>query len=277
MATFADRLTERVAQVGAPICVGLDPHLDLIPGMPSEDEPDIVARAVYQFCEQAIEALAPVAAVLKPQAAFFEQLGAPGVAVLQRVIALAQSQGLFVLLDAKRGDIGSTARAYARATLSDAGPMRADAVTVSPYLGPESLQPFEALFSEGKGIFVLVRTSNPGAGPWQRDLGVADAVAEWVAKHPGSAGAVVGATLPAEECRAWRAKLPDTWLLLPGFGAQGAAVEQAAPFLANGGRGLAAAARSVLFGSDAPHEVRDRIAERARAFAASVAELHRNG
>ncbi|HHO49324.1 MAG TPA: orotidine-5'-phosphate decarboxylase [Deltaproteobacteria bacterium] len=269
MSTFSERLAARVAAVGSSTCVGLDPHLERIPGIGADDGPEARARVVETFCLSAIEAVADVVAAVKPQSAFFEVLGAPGVAALQEVVAAARRAGLFVVLDAKRGDIGSTAEAYARATLDDDGPMGADAVTLSPYLGPESLEPFERRMERGKGVFVLVRTSNPGAAPWQRQHGLAGAVAAWVAARPQGAGAVIGATLSASEARHWRSTLPDSWLLVPGLGAQGAGPEQLAPLLGASGRTLATASRSVLFG--APGSDPGAIRERALAFRSAVA------
>lgn len=272
MSTFAERLAARVAAVGSATCVGLDPHLDRIPGIEADDGPGVRAGAVRRYCLGVIEAVSDVVAAVKPQSAFFEALGAPGVAVLQEVVAEARRRGLFVVLDAKRGDIGSTAEAYARATLDDDGPMGADAVTLSPYLGPESLEPFVRRMDAGKGVFVLVRTSNPGAGPWQRDLGLAEAVAAWVAAHPHGAGAVIGATLPADEARHWRQRLPDSWLLVPGFGAQGAGPGQLGPFFGASGRALINASRSVLFGASGPGDLA-QVRDRALAFRDAVGSI----
>ena len=203
---FGPRLAARVAAT-APAVVGIDPHLDRIPGMPTSDR-SAQAAAVAAFSAQVIDAVADVVAAVKPQVAFFEQLGAPGVAALEATCQRAKEAGLLVLLDAKRGDIGSTARAYVRATLDDDGPIGADAVTLSPYLGPESLDPFVAYArAHGKGLFVLLRTSNPGAGPWQRETAIAERVASWVrtvnADGRGTVGVVVGATLP-QEAPHWR-------------------------------------------------------------------------
>lgn len=269
-ATFAERLAARVNAVGAPLCVGLDPHLSRIAGLDAAD----AAAGVWAFSERVIEAVAPHAAMLKPQSAFFEALGAPGVAVLQRVIRRAQGAGLLVLLDAKRGDIGSTAEAYARATLDDAGPMGADAVTLSPYLGPESLAPFADRFVDGKGAFVLVRTSNPGAGPWQVQGGIAERVAGWVEDHAQSAGAVIAATLPSGEGARWRARMPTAWFLVPGVGAQGATPAQVHGHRrADGSGALITSSRAVLFpatGADAPDEVVVAVGRRARTLAAAL-------
>jgi len=263
---FHARLQARVDTGGAPVCVGLDPHRARIGGGALDADPAVRAQAVEDFAMDALAAMAPSAAVVKPQVAFFEALGPLGAGVLHRTVVRARELGLIVLLDAKRGDIGSTAEAYAEA-IFDHPPGDADAVTLSPYLGPESLAPFVA--REGRGCFVLVRTSNPGAAPWQAATGAAEAVAAWIATQPRSVGAVVGATLPAEECRHWRERLPGRWILAPGFGAQGADAEVLAEL---GPQVLATASRSVLFGTspEAPGERRSAIARRAAQFRDTV-------
>jgi len=285
---FGDRLAEAVRRTGVPGCVGLDPHLDRLP--------DAVARGVSPaeaariFCLGAVEAVAGVVPAVKPQVAFFEALGAPGVAALEEVVAAARAAGLLVVLDAKRGDIGSTAEAYAHGTLDDDGPLGADAVTLSPYLGPESLAPFLVRCEQGKGVFVLVRTSNPGAGPWQVDGPdpVAPRVAAWVeaesarsagATGLGSVGAVVAATV-RDEAAAWRAAMPHAWLLVPGFGAQGGTLEDVRALVRPDGLGaLVNSSRGVLFprpgvGED---DWRAGIARRAGELAARLAPLGPGG
>ncbi len=269
---FGPRMTARVART-APAVVGIDPHLSRIPGMPSGDRA-AQAEAVASFSAHVIEAVADVVAAVKPQVAFYEQLGAPGVAALEATCRRAQEAGLMVILDAKRGDIGSTAKAYVQATLADDGPLGADAVTLSPYLGPESLSPFvEHARAHGKGLFVLLRTSNPGAGPWQRDTGIAEQVAAWVrevnADGLGTAGVVVGATLP-HEAPHWRDAVGDAWMLVPGFGAQGATADDVrGHFLAGGSGALVTSSRGVLFpssGYDAADRLTASIRDRARAL-----------
>ena len=264
--SFSDRLTTAVRKT-APIVVGLDPHLDLLPSelrrvferLEGADRRAAAAEAAQRFCLGALEALSGKVGVIKPQVAFFEALGAPGVAALAFVVQVAKQMGFIVLLDAKRGDIGSTAKAYAQATLADDGPMGADAVTLSPYLGAESLMPFVEHCSENKGAFILIRTSNPGAGAWQE--GIAGRVADWITaenrlrldeRSLGPLGAVVAATLP-EEAHLWRKKLPHSWLLVPGYGAQGAtAADVRQHFRPDGLGALVAASRSILFGNDGP-------------------------
>jgi len=199
---------------------------------------------------------------VKPQAAFFEQLGPPGMAALHEVVQYARQAGVLVILDGKRNDIGSTAEAYAEGYLGDEPRgWGADALTVSPYLGEDSLRPFvEVCRRRGAGIFVLVKTSNPGGGQFQ-DL-VADGrplyrhVAEFVQRLAvetqgacgyGAVGAVVGATYP-EQLAELRGAMPDTWFLVPGYGAQGgAARDVAAAFDAQGMGALINNSRGIIF------------------------------
>jgi orotidine-5'-phosphate decarboxylase len=274
---FGERLAQRVVAVGSPCCVGLDPHLSRVPGLTEGASREEAAEAVRAFCVGVIDAVHDVVPAVKPQLAFFEQLGSPGVAALEAVVQAAKDAGMIVIVDAKRGDIGSTAEAYARAFLDDDGPIGGDAITLSPYLGPESLDPFLARTSVGKGLFLLVRTSNPGAGPWQRDSGLAEQAARWIAganvlsEELGSVGAVIGATLP-DEAPHWRARLPRAWFLVPGYGAQGAGPDEVRPHFLPGGLGaLITSSRGVLFGregregGDWPTAVRQRAIELARA------------
>lgn len=259
MTPFAERLATRV-RATVPLCVGLDPHLERLPDgiRPEPGDREGAAEAVVTFGTALLDALEGRVPVLKPQVALFEALGSPGVAALEQLVAEARRRGILVLLDAKRGDIGSTAEAYARATLDDDGPLGADAVTLSPYLGPESLSPFLRRARADKGLFVLVRTSNPGSDGWQGqgDDGVAARVANWIESASrslsgdsglGPVGAVVGATLP-EGVAAWRARMPHAWLLVPGFGAQGGTLDDVRPAFREDGLGaLVVSAREVLF------------------------------
>jgi orotidine-5'-phosphate decarboxylase len=275
---FGDKLAEAVGRRGTAACVGIDPQLDKIPGLDLRAGLEERAERVRRFSLEVVEAVAGIVAVIKPQSAFFEQLGAPGLAALAEVVGAARQAGLIVLLDGKRGDIGSTAEAYAAAQLDEGGPIGADAVTVSPYLGPESLAPYERRLQQGKGIFVLVRTSNPGAAPWQLETGVAERVADWVASRCpgpgwGPVGAVVGATLPAEEVARWRAAMPRSWLLVPGFGAQGAGPDDIRAHFGPDGLGaLVSSSREVLYapGAQPDRDVRQAIRARATTFAAAV-------
>jgi len=205
--------------------------------------------------------VAPLVAIVKPQSAFFEELGPAGGEALHSVIEHARRLGLLVLLDGKRNDIGSTARAYAAAYLGGDSPWGADALTVSPYLGDDSLQPFfEQAASAGAGVFVLVKTSNPGGRLFQ-DLPVGEHklyqfVAGWLADQTrgklgqcrySDIGAVVGATYPAELTEL-RQAMPHNWFLVPGFGAQGAgAADVAAAFDEDGLGAIVNSSRGVIF------------------------------
>jgi orotidine-5'-phosphate decarboxylase len=267
IANFADRLAEEVARKRSQLAVGLDPRLDLLP-MELRGEAVLgraaAASAVTRFCRGIVEAVAPHVVAVKPQAAFFEVFGSEGVRALEEVCAHARSVGLLVVLDAKRGDIGSTSRAYAGAYLEpgpDGVPL-ADAMTVSPYLGHDSVEPFlAACRRHGAGVFFLVRTSNAGAADVQdavlsdgRPLWhyVADLVRTWGEALVGergmsSVGAVVGATHPRAVSEA-RKLLPRSPLLLPGVGAQGATpADVARAFTAGEASALVTAARSVIF------------------------------
>ena len=216
MTSFFSRLQSRARQIGSLLCVGLDPH--------PADLAAPTAAAARDFCLRLIAATADVAAAFKPNAAFFEAFGPEGMAALRDVIA-AVPNDIPVVLDAKRGDIASTAEAYARAAFETLG---ADAITLSPYLGHDSLAPF--LADPARGVFLLCKTSNPGAGDLQ-DLPLADRfpaqrLFERVAEQArgwnvnDNLGLVVGATHP-EALAAVRRVAPDLWILAPGVGAQG--------------------------------------------------------
>jgi orotidine-5'-phosphate decarboxylase len=273
---FSDRLAAAVRARRSVVCVGLDPVLERMPPELVEkyrpqaaDLGDAVAvSACFQeFCSGVIDAVAGVAACVKPQAAFFEQYGAAGWQALAAVVKCAHEYGLPVILDVKRGDIASTGAAYGKAAFGGAagfgGPlagMAADAVTVSPYLGDDSLQPLVDHCARGRGVFVLTRTSNPGAALLQEVevdgrplfLRVADLVRELGAAHVGSAGysdvgAVAGATAPAQ-LRAVREALPNAFLLVPGYGAQGAGADALAGIAAGDAAGfIVNASRSIIF------------------------------
>ena len=226
---FGARLAGAVAERGA-LCVGIDPHAALLDSWGVGDSLDGLRR----FTDAVVEALAGSVAVLKPQMAFYERFGSRGVAVLEEAVAAARSAGALVLLDAKRGDIGSTMAAYADYLRHD-HPMHVDAMTVSPYLGPESLEPARTTAAEcGGGLFVLSRTSNPDAHTLQHALAgersvaqaVVDTVRSWNgadaadgwAPGTGSFGVVVGATLRELDVDLAGMGGP---VLAPGLGAQG--------------------------------------------------------
>jgi orotidine-5'-phosphate decarboxylase len=264
--TFADRLAAAVAAKQSSLCVGLDPRIELLP-------PEVIgglkagragrARAYERFCLEVIDAVASEAVAVKPQVAFFEALGGPGMAALERVCAGAAEAGLVVVADAKRGDIGSTSAAYAEAWLAprDGEPPVADALTVNPYMGGDSLEPFFAWCRDGRGVFVLARTSNPGGADLQEQVladgrplweRTAELIDGWGADLVGdcglsNVGAVVGATHPDAVARA-RELMPRAILLLPGVGAQGGIAAGLAPaFRDHPAGGLIVAARSVIY------------------------------
>jgi len=264
---FADRVGEAVERKHTQLIVGLDPRLDLLP-MELRGEAVLgraaAASAVARFCKGIMDAVGPYVVGVKPQSAFFEALGADGIRALEEVCDYARSTGLLVVVDAKRGDIGSTARAYATAFLEprDGQPPLADAVTASPFLGHDGCEPFiAACRRHGTGVFFLVRTSNPGAADvqdatlldgrplWQH---LAELVHEWGQPLVGerglsSVGAVVGATHPRGVSEA-RKLMPQTLLLLPGVGAQGATpADVARAFTSGPASALVTAARSVIF------------------------------
>jgi orotidine-5'-phosphate decarboxylase len=244
MPSFSDRLAEAVRKKG-PLCVGIDPRWESLPKSIRErfnlladvgaaSNPDEL-RAIGAFSDfglRVLELVAPYCGIVKPQAAFFELFGFLGMRVMQRLLQRAKEMGFVTILDAKRGDIASTAEAYAQAAF---GPTwDADSLTINPYLGRDAVEPFLAAAKKNdRGVFVLVRTSNPGAKLFQ-DLAcdgkpvyrhVADEVVKWNASTIGACGlgdvgAVVGATHPRELAEL-RAAMPDVWFLVPGYGAQG--------------------------------------------------------
>ena len=228
-------------------------------------EDPATSEVVQAFCLEVIDRLEKRVAVVKPQIALFEQLGWRGIQVLEVLVDRCRANDLLVVLDAKRGDIGSTAEGYARAYLEPGSALGADAITVNPYMGRDTLTPFiDRCSAHGRGVFVLVKTSNPGSGDLQdRSLGnasVFEVVAEMLADTCrslagpetgwSSLGVVVGANF-AEQAERVRQRLPEALFLVPGFGAQGAAAEQAVrAFRAgSGGRegGIVNSSRAILF------------------------------
>ena len=268
---FVDRLDAAVREKSSPCLLGLDPHLSLLPDEFAIARDPKAARsaraeAVADFLCELTDLCADRVAVVKPQSAFFEVLGADGAAAWERVVSHAHSRGLLVIGDVKRGDIASTAAAYATAFLEGSGntedPALCDAITVNPFLGSDTLDPFiEVAKRTNKGLYVLVRTSNPGSSDLQEHgepplvHKLCEHVTRWGADMVGecglsSVGAVVGAT-HAEALAELRARLPHTPLLLPGFGAQGAGPEDVKPgfsaglsgAVVNSSRGIAFAYR----------------------------------
>lgn len=263
------RLQKKIDELGNPTVVGLDPDLAHIPPAILErhfqkhgEGIEAAALAIYEWGTGLVDALCDIVPAVKPQSAFYEQFGSPGALALQRTCDYAHSKGMYVILDAKRGDIGSTATAYARAYLgavqigsSSVVPFSADALTVNAYLGSDGIMPFlETACEFDKAVFALVKTSNPSAGELQdKVVGetmvytlVGDLMAE-ISKDTideygfSRVGAVVGATYP-EESAFLRARLKNTFFLVPGYGAQGGSAKDVA--VAFDGRGKGAIVNS---------------------------------
>ncbi len=300
MRHFADRLADAVRARGNALCVGLDPRWESLP-LPIRmrhggDSLQAVAAAYEEFCGRVLEVVAPLVPVVKPQSAFFEACGPDGMAVMQRLLRKARNLGLMTILDAKRNDVASTAAAYADAAFGVKVEGRvhsvwdADAITINPYLGRDAVEPFlQSARRVGAGVFVLVRTSNAGAGLFQDLIAdgrpiyqhVATAVAAWARENVGQCGlgdvgAVVGATYPAE-LAVLRRLTPDVIFLVPGYGAQGGGAADAAPAFRPDGLGaIVSSSRGVLFPfkPDDPAWER-RIEEATRAAVAAVGPLSR--
>jgi orotidine-5'-phosphate decarboxylase len=300
MEHFADRLTAAIRSKGTPLCVGIDPRWESLPdeirtrhgGATLES----VAAAFEEFCGRVIDIVAPLVPAIKPQSAFFEAAGPAGFATQGRLMAKARNLGLVVILDAKRNDIASTAAAYADAAFTglrcdgrDLPVWEADALTVNPYLGRDAVEPFiESARKVSAGVFVLVRTSNPGAGLFQDLLvqgnpprplyqHVGSAVASWTRENLGrcgfgDVGAVVGATYPAEMA-ALRQEMPEVPFLIPGYGSQGGTAADVAPaFRADGSGAVVSSSRGVLFPfKPADAEWETKIERAARAAIADLA------
>ncbi len=266
MACFGQRLADSVRLKNSAVCVGLDPRWQSLPesitsGISVSDRA-AVAQATTRYCTEILDAVADVVPVVKPQAAFFEILGPEGMQCLSEVVRHARKLGLLVLMDAKRGDIGSTAEGYAAAYLGEESPWQCDALTVNPYLGDDTLEPFAAEAGRtDSGLFVLVKTSNPGSG-FLQDMEVAggkvyekvadcvqnmNKVGELPVAGYGSIGAVVGATYP-DQLSELRERMPNAWLLIPGYGAQGGtAADVARGFDANGLGAVVNSSRGIIF------------------------------
>ncbi|NQU76703.1 MAG: orotidine-5'-phosphate decarboxylase [Planctomycetes bacterium] len=295
---FADRLFRKIDQCGSPVCVGLDPSYDRLPAAMKKNQatPAEMIDAIKRFCFTVIDLVAPIAAAVKPQIAYFERYGPAGVEAYYQTVAAGKKAKLIVIGDVKRGDIGSTTQAYAdahlRTPLQVGTPPAAapDAITVNGYFGPDGLVPFiQAARETAAGIFVLVRTSNPGGAIVQDFQNAAGKkffvhMAELVANlgsGPGligefgysCVGAVVGATYP-DEARLLRRIMPHQIFLLPGYGAQGASADDCAAAFAADGRGaIVNASRSVIYAFENNTDVpwQRAIEHAARAFAADIA------
>ncbi len=257
------RLVEKIQKTGAPVVVGLDPMLDYVPQHVRRkafaeygETLEGAAEAVWQFNKEIVDHIYDLIPAVKPQIAMYEQFGIPGLLAFQKTVDYCKGKGLLVIGDIKRGDIGSTSAAYAAGHLGQVRvgsksykPFDEDFVTVNPYLGSDGIKPFvNVCREEKKGIFVLVKTSNPSSGEFQdRKISgrplyelVAEKVAEWGDGLMGDSysyvGAVVGATYP-EQGKALRKIMPKAYILVPGYGAQGGRGADLAPFFNEDGLG----------------------------------------
>ena len=259
---FSQYLSESIRTKGNPVLVGLDPRFEWLPmvfrpqdagrGLTYHD----IADSFERFCKAIIDIVAPWVPAVKPQSAFFEQYGAEGMTALRNVIRYAKQQGLLVIFDGKRNDIGSTAEAYAAGILGTESAWGADALTISPYLGDDSIEPFvKTAVQRNAGVYVLVKTSNVG-GKMLQDL-VADGkpiyrrMAEYVEhlarQTDGIVGAVVGATW-AEQLAELRQVMPSAPFLVPGYGAQGGTAKDVAKaFYPDGSGALVNNSRGIIF------------------------------
>jgi orotidine-5'-phosphate decarboxylase len=270
--SFGDRLDTALDARGS-LCVGIDPHAELLLAWGLPDDVAGLAR----FAEICVDAFGDSAAVIKPQSAFFERFGSAGVAVLERTIRACRESGALVLLDVKRGDIGSTMAAYAQAYLDPRAPMAADAITVSPYLGIGSLQPvFDLVDRHGVGAFVLAATSNPEGPQFQQartasGATVAQAVVDELAARNagadplGALGVVAGATIEAGVVDFSRLNGP---VLAPGVGAQGGTADGVRRLFGTALRGVVpSVSREVLRHGPGTAALRDAVRRRAGEFA----------
>jgi orotidine-5'-phosphate decarboxylase len=246
MRPFSDRLAESIRKTGSPCVVGLDPRIDLMPAFiksgRSAPTADALRSVIRDFHELVLDTIAGLASVVKPQLAFFEQYGSAGIQAFEDTVQAAKQRGLLVIADGKRNDVDSTAEAYATAYLGKKA-FDVDAMTVTPYLGRDSMLPYvDACREHGKGIFIVLKTSNPGSRDYQdrvlQDTGrplyetIAQTIRDFGEGLVGEAGyssigAVIGATFPEDASRL-RALLPRSFILVTGYGAQGASSRGAA-------------------------------------------------
>ena len=278
-----NKLVEKIQKLNAPIVVGLDPMLNYVPEHIQKKAYDEfgetlegAAEAIWQFNKEIIDKTYDLIPAVKPQIAMYEQFGIEGLKAFKKTVDYAKSKDIVVLGDIKRGDIGSTSAAYAVGHVGKVQvgsktyvPFDEDFVTVNPYLGTDGVKPFIDVCKEtGKGIFVLVKTSNPSSGEFQDRLIdgrplyeiVGEKVAEWGEMHMGNSysyvGAVVGATYP-EMGKVLRKIMPKTYILVPGYGAQGGKASDLAPYfnedglgaIVNSSRGIIAAYKQEKYAS----------------------------
>lgn len=264
---FGDRLATALATTGTPLCVGIDPHKTLLPALFCEDGVPTL-DGLRHFSQNVVKAATGLVPAIKPQAAMFEAFGPEGVAILADTAKSAQEAGLLVIMDAKRGDIGSTSAAYAKAYLGAEAPFPSDALTINPWMGIDTLMPFIDRAKEtNSGLFILMRTSNGGSADLQELVTDSEFVYQNLAKKCApliveakgqsglsSIGIVAGATVP-EQAEALRSLLPSAPFLIPGFGAQGAGPAHATIALTKEkgafGGGLVNSSRGIIFCNDA--------------------------
>ena len=295
---FGDRLITAVRKSGHPLCVGIDPHLHLIPQIfrVGDMAPNSLqtASAVRTFLAAVMDRISGRVAAIKPQSAFFEQMGWRGIEVLDNCMKRARANGMVVILDVKRGDIGSTAEAYATAYLAKGAPLQADAITVNPYLGMDSLVPFlEAAEANDGGTFTLVKTTNPGSKDFQNlSVGkstlyqsVAHKLSSLAKRQCGpetgwsSVGVVAGANAPAE-AKNIRKELPNSPFLIPGYGNQGGTAKDAMVGFVDGPNGpeggIISSSRDILFPKLQPGAI-GKDWERAvdRALTAAISDMQK--
>lgn len=297
MENFADRLIEKIREKKSVVCVGLDPRLNQIPQFirdkalseNSKNKLKAAAEAIIEFNKGIIDEIHDLVPIVKPQIAFYELFGEEGVRAFRETIRYAKEKGLLVIADVKRNDIGSTAKAYADAHFGEVDVFDdkefifdADAITVTPYLGWDGIKPFvDVCKKHGRGIFILVKTSNPSSGDLQ-DLCMKDGntvyeiignfVDSWGADEIGkegysSIGAVVGATYPGQ-AKQLRKIMPNTFFLVPGYGAQGGGADDVKPCFNKDGLGAVVnSSRGITFA----YEKLDEFSEKEYAQAARKA------
>ncbi len=257
--TFTETLHARTLELNTRLCLGLDPRPEMHPSTHPDahgDNLEGIAESIEKHCLDTLEACAELICAVKPNLAYYEALGLPGMRALESVCRAARGLQIPIILDGKRGDFPSTAEAYAKAWLS--GPHAGDGLTINPFLGFETVETFLTVArAHGGAVFVLVKTSNPGSKDIQdletKDGTVAQVIAAHLAQEAngeyGAVGAVVGAT-HAAELADWRARMPGVLLLLPGLGAQGAKAEDLVPaFDADGLGAIASASRALQYAS----------------------------
>ena len=250
---FSDKLENAVRSKKSCLMLNLDPNPDKMP-----DHFPKNAEGCFEFCKQVIEATQDYICGVKPQMAYFEVFGSKGIKAVEELLKIAKSKDLISVIDGKRNDIGSTCEAYAKTYLED-GPLSGDALTVNPFLGTDGITPFiKRCEIFGKGIFVLVRTSNPSAiefqgGETEISVRIAEKVEEWNVTTQSkknnftSVGAVIGATLEPDLIKFFREEMPHAWFLMPGVGAQGGNINSILNVQKNGLGVLIPVGRSILY------------------------------